>query len=281
MHIYGFTNQKGGVGKTTSCVNIGAGLALTGRRVLLVDLDPQGNLTTSLGLRLEPGQRDIYHVLSSQADHRQSEKLSILDVLINRPLDIQLSGRGELSMDIAPAAPLSLASADTEFANAVSRETILKRALEPVKDQYDYILIDCSPSLGMLTFNAMTASDKVIVPVQSEFLSLEGMAQILTVLEQLKPVNPDLSIAGILVTMFDQRLIINREVKESLFNRFGELIFQTPIRNNVTVSEAPSAGLTIYEYDSTSYGAADYLDVVKELVTREVNYAKAKEAVTV
>ena len=275
MRVYAFVNQKGGVGKTTSCANIGAALVMAGRRVLLIDLDPQANLTTSLGIRLKPDQADIYDVLKSKG-FRGEAKVSIKDILINRTLDLNVSGG--FHMHVAPAAPLSLAKADIEFSQVTLRETLLKRILEPLEGEYDYILIDCSPSVGILTTNAMAAADQIIIPVQSQYLSLEGMGQIIQVLEEIEPVNPDLSIGGIIVTMFDKRLIINREVREILTDRFADFVFEKPIRTNISVSEAPSSGMTIFEYAPSSHGSEDYLQVTQELLNREANYAKTEQA---
>ena len=269
MRIYAFVNQKGGVGKTTSCANIGAAMALSGLRVLLIDLDPQGNLTTSLGIRLESDQADIYDVLKSKGFRGEAD-ISINDILINRTLDVSVGE--EISFHVAPAAPLSLAKADIEFSQATLRETILKRILEPLEGEYDYILIDCSPSVGILTMNAMAAANQIIVPVQSQYLSLEGMAQIIQVLEEIEPVNPSLSIGGIIVTMFDKRLIINREVRNALTDRFADLVFETPVRTNVSVSEAPSSGQVIFEYAPTSHGSEDYVTITNELLDREASY---------
>ena len=275
MRVYAFVNQKGGVGKTTSCANIGAALVMAGRRVLLIDLDPQANLTTSLGIRLKPDQADIYDVLKSKG-FRGEAQVSIKDILINRTLDLNVSGG--FHMHVAPAAPLSLAKADIEFSQVTLRETLLKRILEPLEGEYDYILIDCSPSVGILTTNAMAAADQIIIPVQSQYLSLEGMGQIIQVLEEIEPVNPDLSIGGIIVTMFDKRLIINREVREILTDRFADFVFEKPIRTNISVSEAPSSGMTIFEYAPSSHGSEDYLQVTQELLNREANYAKTEQA---
>ena len=260
MKTYAFTNQKGGVGKTTSCANIGVGLAMTRRKTLLIDLDPQSNLTTCLGLKAKNG--DIYDVLKNRA--------TLHDIVLTRPLQIQHNDE-PLTVDVAPAS-LALSAADIELSTVISRETLLKRVLAEVQDLYEYVLIDCAPSLGLLTANALTASNKVLVPVQAEYLSLEGLAQLLQALEQIKVINSQMGIGGVIVTMFDKRRILNNEVKQALEERFGEIVFKTPIRENIKLAEAPSAGLSIFEYDVQSFGALDYAAVVEELIQKEMSY---------
>lgn len=260
MKIYAFTNQKGGVGKTTSCANIGVGLAMTQRRTLLIDLDPQSNLTTCLGLKA--GDTDIYDVLRGRA--------KIKDIVLSRALQIHHEGE-PLTIDVAPAS-LALSGADIELSTVISRETLLKRALKEVEAIYDYVLIDCAPSLGLLTGNALTAADQVLVPVQAEYLSLEGLAQLLQALEQIKVINPGIGVGGVIVTMYDKRRILNNEVKQALEERFGNEVFKTPIRENIKLAEAPSAGLSIFEYDGQSFGAQDYAAVVGELIQKEMSY---------
>ena len=233
---------------------------MTQRQTLLIDLDPQANLTTCLGLTA--GESDIYDVLRGRA------KFS--DIILSRPLQIQHRG-DPLTIDIAPAS-LALSGADIELSTVISRETLLKRALEEVSEKYDYVLIDCAPSLGLLTGNALTASNQVLVPVQAEYLSLEGLAQLLQALEQIKVVNPQIGIGGVIVTMYDKRRILNKEVKEALKERFGDVVFEPPIRENIKLAEAPSAGLSIFEYDGQSFGAQDYAAIVGELIQRELSY---------
>jgi chromosome partitioning protein len=259
MHVIAFLNQKGGVGKTTSCANIAAGLAVAGRRVLLVDLDPQFNLTSGLGMRLGPDEQSIYDVL------RGSAKLA--DVVRSRRLDVE-GIDAELHL---VGASLSLSGADIQLAHVTSRELLLRRALSglPEGDPFDYVLIDCPPSLGVLTANALAAATQVFVPAEVEYYALEGIPQLEMAIESVQMVNESLRIGGVLATRFDSRRNLNKEVLEALRDRFGEVVFGTPIRQNITLAEAPSHGQTIFEYAPLSNGAADYAAVVGELIERE------------
>ncbi|MCI5064561.1 ParA family protein [bacterium] len=255
-------NQKGGVGKTTTTVNVGAALAEKGMRTLLIDIDPQGNLSTHLGLNTgsdelgEPSQEmeeteippSIYEVLKGQKTLREviSSRSSKLDI-------VQSS--------------LYLSAADLELGGVVGRELILKRAIDSVRAEYDYILIDCPPALGLLSLNALAAAESVIVPVQSEYLALHGVRQLLDTIDQVRQVyNAELSVGGVLICMHDNRKRLGRAVSDTIRNYFGELVFSTVIRQNVALAEAPAQGQTIFEYSTRSTGAEDYLALVEEIV---------------
>lgn len=246
--IIALVNQKGGVGKTTCTINIGAGLHRKGKRVLLADLDPQGNLTVSVGIQAEQLANTMHEVLNGACTAADAIVSRGYDVL---PADIRLSG-AELGLSAVPG-----------------REMLLKEALEPLADKYDYIFIDCPPSLGLITLNGLTAATELYIPLQAEFLALNGISQLLTTVEAVKKrLNPQLGITGIIVTMYDRRKNLNREVFEIIDRHFGERTFETKIRNNVAIAEAPSHGQDIYEYKPDSYGAQDYAALTDEIIRR-------------
>lgn len=250
--IFAFANQKGGVAKTTTTVNLGAYLAAAGRRVLVVDVDPQGNATTSLGVDPRSVEISLYDVLINQA--------SIHDALTLTDL---------LGLDLIPATA-DLAGAEVEMAQQMARERILGRALQPLMDKYDYIFIDDPPSLGLLTINGLTAATHgVIIPVQCEYLALEGLSFLLQTIQQVREVlNPSLHVAGVLLTMFDSRTNLGQQVVDEVSNFFPDDIFKTVIPRNVRLSEAPSYGQTILSYAPQSAGAMAYKAVAQEFMER-------------
>ena len=248
MRIIAFTNQKGGVGKTTSVVNIGAGLARSGKKVLLIDLDPQANLTASLGFDVEALEETIYDLLLGKASV-DSITLPKNDFFI-LPSSLDLSG------------------AEIALASVVGRETILKRSLAKTKG-YDYILIDCPPSLGLLTLNAFTTAQEIIIPVQTEFLSLRGMRKLLETIEVVRErLNDNLSITGIIATLYDGRKSLHKEAIGKLQEHFGEKMFKTFVRDTVALAESQSFGEPIFNYKSNSYAAEDYTALCTEILTR-------------
>lgn len=250
-NILAITNQKGGVGKTTTCVNLGACLAQLRQRVLVVDIDPQGNATSGLGIERRRLRRCIYHVL-----------------IDNIPLEAVIQPTEIGGLEVAPAT-IQLAGAEIELVPAISRETKLKQALEPILDFYDYILIDCPPSLGLITLNALTAAHGVLVPVQCEYYALEGLGQLLNTVQLVqRHLNPDLTIFGALLTMYDSRTNLSQQVVEEVQGYFKEKVFATIIPRNVRLSEAPSFGQPIIIYDPKSRGAAVYSELAKEVIAR-------------
>ncbi|MDW7694615.1 ParA family protein [Flammeovirgaceae bacterium SG7u.111] len=246
MRIISIANNKGGIGKTTSTVNIGAGIALGGKKVLLVDLDPQANLSKSLGVR-EP-EKTIYESLTEETD------IPIVSISEN--------------LDLAPAT-LKLSKAETQLDPAQGDHFILKEQLEKLDGTYDYVYIDCPPSLSILTMSALLASTEVFVPVQSEFLSLEGLASLTESLEKItKRLNPQLKVTGVFATRFDSRKVLNRNVVEVLEQQFPNELFKTKIRDNIALAEAPSKRMDIFRYAPYSYGAKDYADLCVEILER-------------
>lgn len=242
-------NQKGGVGKTTSSVNLGASLATLGKKVLLLDIDPQGNTTSGIGIN----KADVSYC--------------IYDVLINdiSPSDVVLKTNIE-GLSIIPAT-IQLAGAEIELVPTISREIRLKKALQIIKDQYDYILIDCPPSLGILTINSLTAADSVLIPIQCEYYALEGLSQLLNTIRLVqKHLNTNLLIEGVLLTMLDARTNLGIQVIEEVKKYFQDKVYKTIIPRNVRLSEAPSHGESIISYDPKSRGAEVYLDLAKEVI---------------
>ena len=245
-------NQKGGVGKTTTSINLGAALAREGKRVLLVDADPQANSSSGLGVDIQQLEHTVYECLINEIDPHQAIYETQTKGLYIMPSHIDLVG------------------AEIEMLNIEQRETILKRVLASVRAEYDYILIDCSPSLGLITINALTASDGIIIPVQCEFFALEGIAKLLNTVKIIKSnLNPSLRIAGFLLTMYDGRLRLSAQVHDEVRRHFGDLVFDTVIARNVRLSEAPSHGMSVLEYDRSSKGAKNYRNLAKELIRRE------------
>lgn len=247
--IIAVANQKGGVGKTTTSVNLGACLAYIGKRVLLVDVDPQGNATSGIGIEKADVEHCIYDILVDDVEAK--------DVI--KPTEVE-------NLDIIPAT-IQLAGAEIELVPTISREVRLKRALEAVKDNYDYMVIDCPPSLGLLTINALTASDAVLIPVQCEYYALEGLSQLLNTVRLVqKHLNTDLTIEGVLLTMLDARTNLGIQVIDEVKKYFQDKVYKTIIPRNIRLSEAPSHGQPIIIYDPRSRGAEVYLDLAKEVV---------------
>ena len=250
--IISVANQKGGVGKTTTTVNLGACLASLGKQVLLVDMDAQGNATSGVGIRKPDVTQDIY------------------DVLVNElPIAEATIATEHENLSIVPAT-LQLAGAEIELTSMMARESRLKGSLAEVNDQYDYILIDCPPSLGHLTINSFTASDSILIPVQCEYYALEGLSQLLNTVRLVqKHFNPELEIEGVLLTMYDARTNLGNEVVEEVRKYFREKVYETIIPRNIRLSEAPSHGMPIIDYDPRSRGAEVYQALAKEVVNRE------------
>jgi chromosome partitioning protein len=255
----GVVNQKGGVGKTTTTTNLGAALAALGKKVLLVDMDAQANLSTHLGYGskedLETGEVESSAVEFSTYDLLKGQKTAG-EITIHRSDNV----------DLIPSS-LLLSAADLELGGMVGRELLLKRALAPIKANYDVILIDCPPALGLLSLNALAAVDQVIIPVQSEYLALHGVRQLLDTIDQVKNIyNPSLLVGGVLICLHDNRKRLARAVSDTIRAYFGDLVFDTVIRSNVALAEAPSCGQTIFEYAPKSSGAEDYESLAKEVL---------------
>ena len=249
--IIAFTNQKGGVGKTTSCVNLAAYVAVMGKKVLVVDLDPKGNATSGFGVEKTKGLKTVYDLVD--------EECSLEEAVLPTMID---------GLDIIPAT-VDLAAAEISLVSKPQREKLLKNILTPLKEVYDFIMIDCQPSLGLLTVNALTAADSVIIPMQCEFYALDGLTQLMNTIRLVKfHLNPDIDIEGVVRTMKDNRSNLINQVSQEIIKFFKSKVFSTYIPRNIRLAEAPSHGLPIILYDPSSKGAEAYLSLAEELLDR-------------
>ena len=249
--VIAIINQKGGVGKSTTAINLAAALGDLGKRVLVVDFDPQGNATSGFGVDKDDLDADIYDSLMNDKD--------IADIIVPSPVD---------NVFVAPAT-IQLAGAEIELVSVMARESVLRYVLEPVREQYDYIFVDCPPSLGLLTVNSLVAADSLLIPIQCEFYALEGLSKLLESMRMVKGrLNPTLDVFGVVMTMFDVRTTLSRQVVDEVRDYFGEQVFQSVIPRNVKLSEAPSHGLPVNRYAPTSKGAVAYAELAQEVVTR-------------
>ncbi len=248
--VIAVSNQKGGVGKTTTSVNLSASLAALEKKVLLIDFDPQANTSSSIGIDVTVNTKTIYDLLENNCEINEciyNTKLSFLDVI---PAHIDLVG------------------IEIEFINSSDREYLLRNVIDKIKEKYDFIIIDCPPSLGLLTINALSAANSIIVPIQCEYLALEGLGKLLNTIKSIQKLhNSNLSIEGLLLTMYDTRLNLSNQVKKEVKLHFNEMVFKTVIHRNVKLGEATSFGKSIIDYDVSSKGADNYLNLAKELIS--------------
>ena len=244
--VISISNHKGGVGKTTSAINIGAGLNKLKKKVLLIDLDPQANLSQSLGV-VEP-DKTIYGAL------RGEYKLQPIEIV--------------KGLELVPST-LDLSGAEVEMSGEAGREYILKELIDPIRASFDYIIIDSPPSLGLLTINSFTASDEILIPLQAQYLALQGLTKLLEVVDKIKRrLNKGLKIGGVFITQYDNRKVLNRDVAQTIKAHFKDEVFKTKIRDNIALAEAPAQGVDIFRYNPKSYGAEDYLSLSKEIAKR-------------
>ncbi|MBR1867810.1 MAG: ParA family protein [Clostridia bacterium] len=249
--VIAFSNQKGGVGKTTTCVNMSAYLATLGKKVLLIDMDAQGNATTGLGFDKSQLEKSIYNVLIDGED--------IKEVSLKTGIE---------NLDILPSS-IDLAGAEVELVQLKNRDKRLSEAVEKIKDDYDYITIDCPPSLGLLTINALAASDGAIIPIQSEYYALEGLSQLINTVKLVSRINKNLKVEGVVLTMYDNRALVSRQISAEIRKFFGKKVFDTVIPRNIRVSEAPSHGVPVMLHDPKCAGARAYLAITQEFIERE------------
>ncbi|UOK43872.1 MULTISPECIES: ParA family protein [Flavobacterium] len=252
--IIAIANQKGGVGKTTTSVNLAASLGVLEKKVLLIDADPQANASSGLGIDVETVEVGTYQILEHS----------------NTPDEATMECSAP-NVSLIPA-HIDLVAIEIELVDKENREYMLKQALESVKEKYDYIIIDCAPSLGLLTLNALTAADSVVIPIQCEYFALEGLGKLLNTIKSVQKIhNPELDIEGLLLTMYDSRLRLSNQVVEEVQKHFNNMVFETIIQRNIKLSEAPSFGESIINYDATSKGATNYLSLAEEIIKKNSN----------
>lgn len=257
--IIAVANQKGGVGKTTTAVNLAASLGILEQKVLLIDADPQANATSGLGIDAEHQNKGTYQLLEHSA-----------------PLDQVTLTVPSTNVDIVPS-HIDLVAIEIELVDKPNREYMLYQALEGVREQYDFVIIDCAPSLGLLTLNALTTSDSVLIPIQCEYFALEGLGKLLNTIKSVQRIhNKNLDIEGMLLTMYDSRLRLSNQVVDEVKKHFHEMVFNTIIQRNVKIGEAPSFGESILDYDSTSKGAENYLNLAHEVIEKNKLNGKSK-----